>query len=432
MIRMLKMTLQHTCFFLALLAALHTNAQTTREDVFKKIEKTGGVLYAYPEEEIKPLTPPPPGYQPFYISHFGRHGSRYLISDDEYKDMVVLFGIAAEHKALTDLGVDVLRRLRLVWKEAEWEGGNLSPVGFREQRRIAERMYTAYPGIFTVEGKFSACATTIVRCIFSMDAFCERLKEFNPALSIPRNAGPKWQQFLNHHTPQAIAFRSQTDTWKKEYDLFVEQHVRPKRLLQSLFTDTSFFGKNMNGNKVMWYLYSIANSIQNIETKVSFYDIFTQQELFDLWQCKNYKTYVADGNSALSGGIMMDNAKPVLKNMLDSAEVAIASNRKGADFRFAHDGNIIPLAMLLHLDSCYTAEANPKNFYKAWSNFKVAPMSGNIQLIFFRKEKSGDVLVKFLLHEKEVLVPPVQSDRLPYYKWTDVRKFYTSLLQQGG
>ncbi len=427
--RTIKTTIQHVLLTMTLLVALRTGAQTTKEDVFKKIEKTGGVLYAYPEDEIKPLTPPPAGYQPFYISHFGRHGSRYLISDSEYEDMIVLFELGAKNNALTSLGADVLRRLRLVWEEAKWEGGNLSPVGVREQRRIAERMYKAYPEVFTAEGKFSACATTIIRCIFSMDVFCERLKEFNPALTIPRSAGPKWQQFLNHHTPQAIAFRSESDTWKKEYDLFVQQHVRPERLLRSLFTNTRFFEKNMNDARVMWAMYSIANGMQNIETQLSFYDIFTPQELFDLWQCKNYKTYVADGNSALSKGIMMDNAKPVLKNMLDSIAVVIAAKGKGADFRFAHDGNIIPLAMLLHLDSCYTAEADPKNFYKVWSTFKVAPMSGNIQLVFFRKENAEDILVKFLLHEKEVLVPPVKSNQLPYYRWEDVQQFYSSLLK---
>lgn len=60
-------------------------AQTTKEEVFETIEKTGGVYYAYPEHEIKPETPSPKGYKPFYISHFGRHGSRYLVHDRDYK-----------------------------------------------------------------------------------------------------------------------------------------------------------------------------------------------------------------------------------------------------------------------------------------------------------------------------------------------------------
>ncbi|MCH5688443.1 hypothetical protein LWM68_31775 [Niabella sp. W65] len=40
-------------------------AQTTREEIFGNIEKTGGVYFAYPEKEIRPQTPVPEGYEPF-------------------------------------------------------------------------------------------------------------------------------------------------------------------------------------------------------------------------------------------------------------------------------------------------------------------------------------------------------------------------------
>ena len=31
-----------------------------------------------------PLTPAPKGYEPYYMSHYGRHGSRWLIGEREY------------------------------------------------------------------------------------------------------------------------------------------------------------------------------------------------------------------------------------------------------------------------------------------------------------------------------------------------------------
>lgn len=65
-----------------------STAQTTKEEVFDNIKQTGGVYFAYPSDKIKPETPSPKGYKPFYISHFSRHGSRYLISDSEYKDVL--------------------------------------------------------------------------------------------------------------------------------------------------------------------------------------------------------------------------------------------------------------------------------------------------------------------------------------------------------
>lgn len=403
-------------------------AQTTKQEMFDTLEKTAGVYYAYPAKDIVPYTPPPKNYEAFYISHFGRHGSRYLINDSDYKDILDLFKDANKNGALSFLGKDVLNRLEQVWIEVEFRGGDLSPLGEREQRAIAERMYNRYPNVFTKVAQVDAFATTVVRVVLSMDTFSERLKELNPSLQISRNSGMKWQQYLNHHTPEAIAFRSAKDTWREEYNKFEAKHINPDRLINSLFSDNNYILKKVNPESVMRNLFGIAGGMQNIETKISLYDLFEKQELFDLWQCDNYRQYVNDANSALNGGIMFENQKTTLKNILESANKIISNKGKGATLRFAHDGNITPLAMLLHLEGCYNSESDPNKFYEAWSNFKIAPMAGNIQIVFFRKEKSNDVLVKFLLHEKEILVPTIKTDIAPYYNWKDVETYYRSLL----
>ncbi len=418
-------------YLLLLLFAAFISAfsQTSKEELFATPEKTAGVYYAYPAKEIIPYTTPPKGYEPFYISHFGRHGSRYLISDSDYKDVLDRFENAYNNNALTDLGKDVYARLQQVWQEAELRGGDLSPLGIREHKGIAERMYITNPQVFSKDGKYTACATTIVRCVLSMDAFCERLKELNPSIQIERNSGMKWQSFLNHHTKEAIEFRSAKYTWREQHRKFQQEHVKPARLINSLFSDKDYINKNINPEETMWQLFYIAGGMQNIETDLSFYGIFEKQELFDLWQCKNYKLYVNDANGAINGGLMFENCKPLLKDILENASRIISTNGKGADLRFAHDGNIIPLAMLLHLDGCYNSVSNADEYYKAWSDFKVAPMAGNIQIIFYRKPKSDDILVKFLLHEKEILVPPIKTDMAPFYNWIDVKNYYESLLK---
>lgn len=414
---------------LSFAAFISAFSQTSKEELFATPEKTAGVYYAYPVKEIRHYTTPPKGYEPFYISHFGRHGSRYLISDSDYKDILDRFEDAYNNNVLTDLGKDVYIRLQQVWEEAELRGGDLSPLGIREHKGIAERMYIANPQVFSKDGKYTACATTVVRCVLSMDAFCERLKELNPSIQIERNSGMKWQSYLNHHTKEAIEFRSAKYTWREQHRKFQQEHVKPTRLINSLFSDKDYIYKNINPEETMWQLFYIAGGMQNIETDLSFYDIFEKQELFDLWQCKNYKLYVNDANGVINGGLMFENCKPLLKDILKNASYIISTNGKGADLRFAHDGNIIPLAMLLHLDGCYNSVSNPDEYYKAWSDFKVAPMAGNIQIIFYRKPKSDDILVKFLLHEKEILVPPIETDMSPFYNWTDVKAYYESLLK---
>ena len=130
---------------------LSINAQTAKEEVFDNVAKSGGVYYAYPVTESA-NTPAPKGYEPFYISHYGRHGSRYLIADEDYTTVLDLLHVAQSHNALTPLGIDVMQRIDSLLLEVEGHGGALSPLGVRQQRAIAERMYKAYPQVFNILG----------------------------------------------------------------------------------------------------------------------------------------------------------------------------------------------------------------------------------------------------------------------------------------
>ncbi|MBR3726803.1 MAG: histidine-type phosphatase, partial [Prevotella sp.] len=59
-------------------------AQSPREDFKKNVFMSASNYYAYPGPEQHKLTPAPKGYEPYYISHYGRHGSRYLIGKNDY------------------------------------------------------------------------------------------------------------------------------------------------------------------------------------------------------------------------------------------------------------------------------------------------------------------------------------------------------------
>lgn len=82
---------------------LGVNAQTTFEEISADLNKAGGVYLAYPKVEAK-QTPAPKGYKPFYISHYGRHGSRYLLGDGDYQWIIRLMTKADAINGLTPLG----------------------------------------------------------------------------------------------------------------------------------------------------------------------------------------------------------------------------------------------------------------------------------------------------------------------------------------
>ena len=85
----------------------------------------------------------------------------------------------------------------------------------------------------------------------------------------------------------------------------------------------------------------------------------------------------------------------------------------------------MPLACLLELDNCGMAINNLDELDKYWRNYRIFPMGCNIQLIFYRpkKGKTGDILVKALLNEREAYLP-IKTNQWPYYSWKELRQYY--------
>ena len=416
----MKLKILVSCCFLLLVAT--TYSQTTSQEVYDNLNKSASVYYAYPRID-ECYTPAPAGYKPFYVSHYGRHGSRYLISDADYLSVMQVLEKAAAVGFLSEKGKDVYHRLESVWKDARGLGGQLTPLGYRQHREIAELMFRCSPDTFKGDRHISARSTVVIRCALSMATFCETLKGLNPKLQITYGSGDRYMNYLNYWNEDARNFTSDESPWRENYRKFRKEHIRPERLMKLLFTNQAYVEQHINAEEVMIGLYWIASDMQNVDLGISFYDIFEKKELFDIWQVFNYGHYVCNGTCPWGKEIVQRTFIPLLENILDSAKEAIEERSVAATLRFGHDGNVMPLTGLLHLEGCYAEETNPENFYKVWSDFKIVPMAANVQLIFFSKKGSDDILVKFMLNEKEVKIP-LKSDIAPYYHWKDVEKFY--------
>lgn len=405
---------------------LGVNAQTTFEEISADLNKAGGVYLAYPTVETK-QTPAPKGYKPFYVSHYGRHGSRYLLGDRDYQWIIQLMEKAETVNGLTPLGHDVLKRLNMVWEEAQGRAGDLTPLGVRQHQGIAERMSKNFPEVFRGKRHVSARSTVVYRCAMSMVAFGDRLKQLNPQLDMSYEMSEKYMSYLNYHSARSNAFtHGKKGPWVEEYRKFEEDQVHPDRLVSTLFSNADFIRCEVNPSELMWGLYWIAVDMQDMETPVSFFDLFTAKEMFDLWQCVNYRFYMGNANPLASNGIVMANAKSLVENILESADAAIKDRSIAATLRFGHDGNVIPLLAILQIENFDVAVAGPAEVYKHWCDFKATPMASNVQIVFF-ENKAGDILVKFMHNEKEVHVP-VKTDQWPFYHWNDVKEYYQKRL----
>lgn len=401
--------------------------QISKEEILSDIKTTGGVYYAYPIPN-KELSKIPKGYAPFYISHYGRHGSRWLISENDFLSVLKTLKSAAESKALTENGIKALKKLEKIWELAEGHNGDLTELGAKQQEGISRRMITNNFQAFEGKSLVTARSTVVPRCIISMAYFTNELIANNPSIHLTMESSDKYMKYLNYHTKESIDFRSGDSFWQEEKRKFKQDNIQPERFMNNLFNDKNYIYKNVNPEKLMEGFYWIASDMQNIDTDISFYDLFTKDELFNIYQSVNYQTYVNDGPSPLSKGLVKRNAIPLVKNILDEAEYYIDNKIRGASLRFGHDGNIIPLLALLHIEGMDNEEMNPKEVYKVWNTFQAAPMAANLQLIFC-KNKKDNVLVKILHNEREVKIP-LETSQFPYYEWKDVKSYLSSIISK--
>lgn len=404
--------------------------QASFEDIKADPYKAGGVYYAYPATKAD-NTSAPKGYEPFYISHFGRHGSRYLISDHDYEWIAALLDKAYGENALTLEGERLRSDLDSLMTETRGRGGALTPLGTRQHKGIARRMAENYPQVFADGSKVDARSTLVVRCVLSMAAFCESLKEFNPKLDITREASERHMPVICPGSPESDAWRSDKSWWREAYRKFSDRHTHPERLTAAIFSDPVFVERYVNPDDFLWGVYWLAADSQNVETRIDFNRYLTPEELFDLWKVNNGGFYGRSADFPGNGGVAIRESAPLVRDIIEYADRAIAEGRPSATLRFAHDGNVIPLTALLGLDGATGRADDPEDFHKVWCDFKVSPMAANIQMIFFRhKNNPDDIIVKFLHNEKETSIP-VATDIYPYYRWSDVRPYLEKISRKG-
>ncbi len=388
--------------------------------------KAGGVYYAYPVTESA-NTPAPKGYKPFYISHYGRHGSRYLIFENEYTGALRTLQKAAEANALTPYGQDVLARLDSVWMQAKGRLGELTMLGNNQHREIAHRMANAFPEVFAQGAKMTAYSTPVMRCAHSMFSFIEGLKDKYPYLEIPRESAERQKEYMNFHGKEWEKFASHSGPWYQRWKRFRDEQTHPDRLMSALFSDAEYVATWIDPTDLMWQIYWEVVGQQNIGSTVSLADLLTDEELYDMWQVNNYNFFAQNSSYADANHLNEDNARNLAADILAKAEAAVESGSHGADLRFGHDSCITPLAALLQLDNCYTDVTDPHKLAENWCDFNVSPMAANLQIVLFKNSK-GDVIGKFMLNEREIAIP-AHTDNFPFYSWETIKAHFENILK---
>lgn len=412
------------------LFAITATSQSVRDDLKRDIRYSASNQMAYPTPTGK-LTPAPENYKPFYISHYGRHGSRYLINPKDYNYPHEVLKSADSAGVLTPLGKDVMKRYEIIQNEAANRYGELTPLGAEQHRQIARRMYERFPEVFQGNVWVDAKSTVVIRCILSMTNELMELTRLNPSLRIKHDASMHDMYYMNYNDKELLGKK-----WNKEsqdvYDKFYNETVNCDYAFCQLFTDTSFVWRKADAKRFYEKLFHTANNLQNLEARkqVTLYDLFTDEDIYNNWRVANMWWYLGYGCSKLNGGTQPYVQRNLLRRIIEEADSCIRLPQPGATLRFGHETMVMPLTVLMGLNGADLVTNDYEHLdQKGWVNYRIFPMGANIQLVFYRRNTGDkDVLVKVLLNENEATLP-IKSDTAPYYKWSEVRDYYIKKIE---
>ena len=406
-----------------LLLTVGAAAQTSKREMFKDINRTGSNYFAYPGPSQQVLTPAPEGYEPFYISHYGRHGSRYMTDNKYYVRSIAMLDTAAQLGILSPRGAVVLETLKKGYAYAYNRDGDLTLLGGRQHREIAHRMYDRFPSLLSQPLQVDARSSTVGRCMISMFNFCQELQGLNPSMDITLDASSRDMRFVVENDHVKPKETPQTEIYRQEVHAIRDRARNVDRLMDVLFTDGKKAREAIKVTELVRCLYNVGQDFQNVpEQGLSLIDIFTKDELFNLWTAYNASWLLDTG--LIPGSTPMYLQQKEVRDSIESiADRVIRVGEPTLSLRFSHDSSVLPLAYLMGLKEAMGAKADIKNLYKYISIDKIIPMAANIQLVFYRKDGSDDILVKFLLNENETSIP-VKTDVAPFYHWSDVKRYW--------
>lgn len=394
-------------------------------DIRKNPNVSAGNMFAYPAPTAT-LTPAPKGYKPVYMSHYGRHGSRHLIDPKDYQAPLKTLQHADSLGKLSDKGKDVMRIVALLEADSRNRYGELTPLGALQHRGIAERMIKNFPEIFSGKAYVNARSTTVIRCILSMENALQQLVSINPELQVRHDASVHDMYFMNADANDIKKQRLSGDAGK-DFGAFCAKHGGNPSVVNVLFNDSKYVSESVDANRLASQLFTLAGVIQDTELrgKVSLYDLFTPEDMYQRWHGGNAWWYSTHSASRMSGGIQQYTQNNLLRRIISEADSCLRLSNHGATLRFGHDGNVMPLYSLLEINNgALDVESLDQLEAGEWLDYRIIPMASNIQIIFYRSIDSyAPVLVKVLFNEKEAVLP-VKTDCAPYYRWSDVRRYY--------
>lgn len=380
-------------------------------------------------------TPAPAGYNPVFINHVGRHGSRFFTKAGSDVQVLQVLEAAQKSNALTPLGRQLLAMTQRFVNIQKGNYENITALGATEQRLIGQRLLCNYRQVFAGKG-LEIYATHKVRTQQSATAFLDSFASYTGRKDykiLPDSVdtllrfydlSPSYQAFKKSAAVQQAIDSLLND---KKTDRYAQQ-VCSRLFTPAYHPDAVAFTTNL------YDVYCGAFSIP-VEMKTHGYPAqslnfrlaFTSQQLqwFDF--INGAADFLEKGAGRDTAGIQATVATPLLADFIKTtSEVAEHTRQTDAILRFTHAEAISPFATLLGIPQASVPAASVYQYNKHWLPEAIIPLSANIQWIVY--SNGAGYLVKVLLNEKEVTLP-IATQHWPYYTWEGVKQYYMKKLE---
>lgn len=408
---------------LGVCGAIHAQ-HDSRAEVMADVERAGGTYYLYPMDQPAP-TPAPKGYQPFYVSHVGRHGSRFALGSKIYEELLEIWTGGHEQGWLTPQGEAVYEAFTALYPSIARREGNLTHKGQAQHRYIASQIFKNYPAVFKGPTRAEAVSTVSHRVIVSMFSFLRELDALDRDFSYDVDYGQPYQSYLLPDVIDSDADR--TEQAGQKFDSFLasilaEGEVDLEAMLgrwisqpDSLLPDTEARLDFCDG------MHTFVSSLDNLDVPVPevFYSMFSPEERYAIWRLDNYGAYALLGRSPDTQNLRVQAMQALWDDFRDKAEADWA-NGVQLRLRFAHDSTLMPLLSLLDVNGMGARIEDPAQVEQYWRSFDI-PMACNLQFIFFKSKKNPDILVQVLLNGREATLPLPMAAPGSFYRWDEVK-----------
>jgi hypothetical protein len=363
-----------------------------------------------------PETKVPKGYKAFYISHFGRHGSRTNWPEEgtAYEETLQLYNRAAEAGILTPQGDSIRTCIREIIREFAGMGGRLTYRGTREHREIAARMYGRFRKVFRQgERRIRAIASISPRCLVSMAAATGELLSLDPTLDIRWDSGENYMSYMV--TDSSPELRSTAVGFQKSY---LKAHTPDTAaFIKKVFTDPGRVRQTVGDPvELMRRTFDVAHNQGAMDMDPYIFRCFTTEDLYHYEASISLQQYLRHCNSLDFSDLRLPSVRPLVDDFVDKADECIETGKYVADLRYAHDSQLMAFASLIGLE----AEGPQRSIAEAalWPGYLVTPFAANLLAVFYRN-KDNDILVKFYYNEREQRILSLPGG--PYYKWEEVK-----------